>query len=83
MKLRGTVLAAAVLVCAFGSAQAEIVGAPIDLSASVHEAIIPGGTIFDDANTVTGASAARRSAVLLLAATRGKMRATIHPRSPT
>jgi MYXO-CTERM domain-containing protein len=34
----------------------EIVGAPIDLSAFVHEALIPGATIFEDTHTVTGAS---------------------------
>jgi hypothetical protein len=32
-----------------------IVGAPIDLSARVHEALLPGGTIFDDTHSVTGA----------------------------
>ncbi len=33
----------------------EIVGAPIDLSAFVHEALLPGATLFDDTQTVTGA----------------------------
>jgi hypothetical protein len=33
----------------------EIVGAPIDLSAFVHEALLPGGTIFEDTHAVTGA----------------------------
>src|SRR5262249_44676060 len=33
----------------------EIVGAPIDLSAFVHEALIPGATIFEDTHSVTGA----------------------------
>ena len=32
-----------------------IVGAPIDLSANVREALLPGGTIFDDTHSVTGA----------------------------
>jgi hypothetical protein len=32
-----------------------IIGSPVDLSASVHEGLLPGGTIFDDAHTVTGA----------------------------
>jgi hypothetical protein len=32
-----------------------IVGAPIDLSAFVHEALLPGGTIFEDTHSVTGA----------------------------
>jgi hypothetical protein len=36
-------------------ADMEIVGAPIDLSAFVHEAVIPGATIFEDTQTVTGA----------------------------
>ena len=36
-------------------AAGEIVGAPIDLSAFVHEALLPGGTLFDDTQTVTGA----------------------------
>jgi hypothetical protein len=33
----------------------DIVGAPIDLSAFVHEAVLPGGTIFEDTHAVTGA----------------------------
>src|SRR5215467_3836643 len=33
----------------------DIVGAPIDLSAFVHEALLPGGTIFEDTHSVTGA----------------------------
>jgi hypothetical protein len=33
----------------------QIVGAPIDLSAFVHEAILPGSTIFEDTHAVTGA----------------------------
>jgi hypothetical protein len=32
-----------------------IVGAPIDLSAFVHEGLLPGGTIFEDTHAVTGA----------------------------
>jgi hypothetical protein len=36
-------------------ADGEIVGAPIDLSAFVHEALLPGGTLFDNTQTVTGA----------------------------
>src|SRR6185436_8672732 len=36
-------------------ADGQIVGAPIDLSAFVHEALLPGGTLFDDTQTVTGA----------------------------
>ena len=33
----------------------EIVGAPIDLSAFVHEGLLPGATIFEDTHSVTGA----------------------------
>jgi hypothetical protein len=33
----------------------QIVGAPIDLSAFVHEGLLPGGTIFEDTHSVTGA----------------------------
>jgi hypothetical protein len=33
----------------------QIVGAPIDLSARVHEGLLPGGTIFDDTHSITGA----------------------------
>jgi hypothetical protein len=36
-------------------ADGEIVGAPIDLSAFVHEALLPGATLFDDTQAVTGA----------------------------
>jgi hypothetical protein len=36
-------------------ADGEIVGAPIDLSAFVHEALLPGATLFDNTPTVTGA----------------------------
>src|SRR6516165_87627 len=33
----------------------SIVGAPIDVSAFVHEGLLPGGTIFEDTHAVTGA----------------------------
>src|SRR5262245_37916084 len=45
----------AVALTAGQAVRADIVGAPIDLSASVHEAVLPGGTIFDDTHSVTGA----------------------------
>jgi PEP-CTERM motif-containing protein len=48
-------LVALVLVRSAHAQSSTIVGSPIDLTASVHEAFIPGGTVFDDANTVTGA----------------------------
>jgi hypothetical protein len=47
-------------------ASAEIVGAPIDLSASVHEALLPEGTIFDDSEP-----APKQSAEALHIATKG------------
>jgi hypothetical protein len=37
------------------AAAGEIVGAPIDLSAHVREALLPGATLFDDTQTVTSA----------------------------
>ena len=40
----------------------EIVGAPIDLSAFVHEGLLPGGTIFEDTHSVTGARPRRSRA---------------------
>jgi hypothetical protein len=53
--LRAATLVAAQ--CLVASAYAQgIVGSPIDLTASVHEATLPGGTIFDDAKSVLGAS---------------------------
>jgi hypothetical protein len=33
----------------------QITGAPIDLSVFVREAVLPGGTIFEDTHLVTGA----------------------------
>src|SRR6516162_10183701 len=35
--------------------RADFIAAPIDLSAFVHEAVLPGGTIFEDTRSVTGA----------------------------
>src|SRR5262245_44043761 len=51
----------------------EIVGAPIDLSAFVHEAVIPGATIFEDAHTVTGSfTTPKQSAEYLYLASQGE-----------
>ena len=50
-----------------------IVGAPIDLSARVHEGLLPGGTIFDDTHSVTGALATpKQSAEYLYLASTGE-----------
>lgn len=50
-----------------------IIGAPIDLSASVHEALLPGGTIFDDTHSVTGAfTTPKQSAEYLYFASKGE-----------
>jgi hypothetical protein len=51
----------------------EIVGAPIDLSAFVHEAVLPGGTIFEDTHSVTGAfTTPKQSAEYLYLASQGE-----------
>ena len=51
----------------------EIVGAPIDLSAFVHEGLLPGGTIFEDTHSVTGAlSTPVQSAEYLYLASKGE-----------
>ena len=51
----------------------EIVGAPIDLTARVHEGLLPGGTIFDDSHTVTGAfTTPKQSAEYLYLASQGE-----------
>src|SRR5262249_8427322 len=50
----------------------DIVGAPIDLSAFVHEALLPGGTIFEDTHSVTGAlSTPKQTAEYLYPASKG------------
>jgi hypothetical protein len=50
-----------------------IVGAPIDLSAFVHEAVLPGGTIFEDTHSVTGAfTTPKQSAEYLYLASEGE-----------
>ena len=51
----------------------DIVGAPIDLSAFVHEAVLPGGTIFEDTHSVTGAlTTPTQSADYLYLASKGE-----------
>src|SRR5262245_48011873 len=54
------------------AAGGEIVGAPIDLSAFVHEGLLPGGTIFEDTHSVTGAfTTPKQSAEFLHLASKG------------
>jgi hypothetical protein len=57
-----------------GQAKADgIVGAPIDLSAFVHEALLPGGTIFEDTHSVVGAfTTPKQSAEYLYLASKGE-----------
>src|SRR5262245_18429896 len=63
----------AVVLMAGQAVGGEIVGAPIDLSAFVHEALIPGGTIFEDTHSVTGAlTTPKQSAVYLYLASQGE-----------
>jgi hypothetical protein len=51
----------------------SIVGAPIDLSAFVHEAVLPGGTIFEDTHSVMGAlTTPKQSAEYLYLASKGE-----------
>src|SRR5262245_22630897 len=51
----------------------EIVGAPIDLSAFVQEALLPGGTIFEDTHSVSGAlTTPKQSAEFLYLASKGE-----------
>src|SRR5579871_1028565 len=53
-------------------ARAEIVGAPVDLSASVHEGLLSGPTIFEDSHSVIGAEPTlTQSAEYLHIASRG------------
>jgi hypothetical protein len=53
-------------------ARAEIVGAPVDLSASVHEGLLSGSTIFEDSHSVIGAEPTpKQSAEYLYIASRG------------
>jgi hypothetical protein len=53
--------------------RADIIGAPIDLSASVHEGLLPGGTIFEDTHAVTGAfTFPNQSAEYLYLASKGE-----------
>ncbi len=73
---RGQIALAACLVVAGLAGRAaggEIVGAPIDLSAFVHEGLLPGGTIFEDTHSVTGAlSTPKQSAEYLYLASKGE-----------
>jgi hypothetical protein len=63
----------AVALMAGQAAGGEIVGAPIDLSAFVHEALLPGGTIFEDTHSVTGAlTAPTQSAEYFYLASKGE-----------
>jgi hypothetical protein len=63
----------AVALMASQAVSGEIVGAPIDLSAFVHEAVLPGGTIFEDTHSVTGAlSTPTQSAEYLYLASKGE-----------
>src|SRR6516165_9567935 len=70
------ILLTAGLAVAFMADQAvggEIVGAPIDLSAFVHEALLPGATIFEDTHSVTGAfTTPTQSAEYLYLASQGE-----------
>src|SRR5262245_45764150 len=62
----------AVALMADQAAGDSIVGSPIDLSAFVHEAVIPGGTIFEDTHSVTGAfTTPKQSAEYLYLASQG------------
>jgi hypothetical protein len=57
----------------YRTACAQVVGAPIDLSATVHEALLPGGTIFEDTHSVTGAlTTPNESAEYLYLASKGQ-----------
>ena len=73
MKRAAVTLVAALALANSAHAQSPIVGSPIDLTASVHEATLPGGTIFDDANSVPDAlSDPKQSARYLYFASRGE-----------
>lgn len=63
----------AVVLMAGEAVGSQIVGAPIDLSAFVHEGLLPGGTIFEDAHSVTGAlTTPKQSAEYLYHASQGQ-----------
>jgi hypothetical protein len=68
--------AATLLAGALAAGQAmggEIVGAPIDLSAFVHEGLLPGSTIFEDTHSVVGAlTTPKQSAEYLYLASKGE-----------
>lgn len=62
-----------VVLIAGRGAGADVIGAPIDLSAFVHEGLLPGGTIFEDTHSVTGAfTTPKQSAEYLHLASRGQ-----------
>src|SRR5262249_31923167 len=73
---RSQIAFAACLAVALMGSQAlggGLVGAPIDLSAFVHEGLLPGGTIFEDAHSVTGAlTTPKQSAEYLYLASKGE-----------
>jgi hypothetical protein len=74
-RLRPIVLTAclAVVLMAGQAVGGQIVGAPIDLSARVHEGLLPGGTIFEDTHSVTGAfTTPKQSAEYLYLASKGE-----------
>jgi len=55
----GTVTSALISICggtSYAAPMFGVVGSPIDLSANVSEAILPGGTIFEDSNPLFGTS---------------------------
>lgn len=66
------VAALALAEVALAQGSSEIVGAPIDLTASVHEATLPGGSIFDDAHMIQDAvTDPKQSAEYLYLASKG------------
>jgi hypothetical protein len=72
----GAVTAALISICCSGTLYADpifgVVGSPIDLSANVSEAILPGGTIFQDSKPLFGTSRdPKQSAELLHLSTVG------------
>jgi hypothetical protein len=63
----------AVALMAGQAVRADLVVAPIDLSAFVHEAVLPGATIFEDTHSVTGAlTTPKQSAEYLYLASKGE-----------
>ena len=67
-----TLVAALALVDSARAQSATVPGSPLDLTAFVHEATLPGGTIFEDANSVLDASSdPKQSAEYLYLASKG------------